>query len=121
MKSALCGLLVAGLLASAAGATTKPRLWVTRAAPLSLAGAGFPHGAAVKVTVRTGSTQRARTVHATKTGRISASFALPIFLPCRALTVVATAKTAGLAPVTIRFTPPPGSSRDCAPRQPITS
>jgi hypothetical protein len=119
MRLVVLGLLVATLLATAASAATKPRLWVTRSTPITLAGVGFPHGIAVKVTVRAGATQRIRVVRATLTGRISASFALPTFVACRGLVVVATAKAPTIAAVTIRFTPSPGSSRDCAPKQPV--
>jgi hypothetical protein len=108
-------------LATAAGAAAKPRLWLVRATPISLAGVGFPHGAAVKVTVRAGATQRMRVVHATRTGRISASFAPAAFAACRGIAIVATAKAPKIAAVTIRFAPSPGSSRDCAPKQPVNS
>lgn len=120
MRFALAGLLLAAVFAAAASAGTKPRLWLARTTPIELAGAGFPHGAAVTVILRSGTAKRTHVVRATRTGRISAPFVLPTLAACRALPVVATAKAAKTALVVLRFTSP-GSSRDCAPKQPVNS
>ena len=120
MRTVLVGALVAAFFATAAGATPTPRLSLAHTTPITIAGTGFPHRVAVTVSVRAGTIRRTRVVHTTTTGRFSASFTpLPTYLACRALPVIATARAAATV-VVLRFTTP-GSSRDCAPKQPVNS
>lgn len=120
MRFLIATLVVAGLLGATAGAaTTAPRVWVKRLAPVRIDGSGFPARARVLVSVDTGSVSRSSWTRATTTGRISVSFTgVSVSLPklCLGQPLFVTAKTKGIARVVTRLG---GSSRDCAQRQPV--
>jgi hypothetical protein len=114
-------LLAAALVAGAASAATAPKLWAKRLAPVQVAGSGFPHGARVLVTVATGSSAHSRWVRATTTGQITATFTtVRVTAPqlCHGPVLVITAKAKGFAAKAVTRVGG-GSSRDCAPKQPV--
>lgn len=122
MRSLIAVSLLAAVLGASAGAaTTGPKVWVKRLAPVRIDGSGFPARARVLVSIDTGTVSRASWTRATTTGRISVSFTgVTTSLPqlCHGPALVVTAKTKGLARVVTRLGG--GSSRDCAPKQPVT-
>lgn len=119
MRSLVAASIVAAVLAgTAGGATSPPKLWVKRLAPVRVAGSGFPVHTRVLVAIDTGSVTRSSWVRATATGQIGVTFKGVIARPvlCHGPALVVTAKAKGIARVTTRLG---GSSRDCAPKQPV--
>jgi hypothetical protein len=96
--------LLAGTAATA-HATTKPRLRIADDLPLTLRGAGFRSGEAVRVTVRMGSSRLTRRARAGATGRFTVRFRRVRLNYCATpLTIVARGSRSGSvrAPIPLR-------------------
>ena len=78
-------LVVAGSTASAAST----RVWLVSESPLRVAGSGFVPGEQVAVTVAAGKQSARRTVTASSTGRVAASWRLSTAGGCHSTTIVA--------------------------------
>jgi hypothetical protein len=117
MKILASALFAAVVLASAASATTGPRLAVSGNSPLTVVGSGFAQNVRVLLNVKTGTLDKSKWVRSSATGRFATSFmTLSSGQGCHGAPLVATATVAGRVRVTLKI---PGSSRDCAQIQPV--
>ena len=89
MRRAILALVVFGAVTAAAAASTGPRVALLDRSPALVAGMGFDHAAAVRVTVAAPGIRLVKVVRSTRTGTFRASWPLSGDLGCGQIVVSA--------------------------------